>query len=40
MVFVMDAAGIGQDLGAQPIPNLRRWSEADTEVGELGQFKQ
>ncbi len=36
----MDAADVGKDLGLEPVPHLRGWSQADTEIGEIGQLKQ
>ncbi len=40
VVFVEDAAGVGKDLGLEPLLHLRGWSKADTEVGKPGQLKQ
>lgn len=37
MVFVVNAAGVGKDLGLEPFPNLGSGSQAYTEVGWLKQ---
>lgn len=33
VVFVMDAAGGGENLGLKPFPHLKSWGQANTEVG-------
>ena len=40
MVWVVNAAGVGEDFGLEPFPHLRRWRQADTEVREIGLLKQ
>lgn len=40
MVFVVDAAGVREDLGLEPFPRFRCWCQTETEVGEIGQLKE
>lgn len=40
VVFVVDPAGVGKDLGLEPFPHLWDWSQTDTKVGKPGQLKQ
>lgn len=40
MVFVVNAAGVGEDLGLDLFPYLGGWDEVNAKVGEFGQFRQ
>ena len=40
MVFVVNAASVGQNLGLKPLPHIRRWRQAYAEVSEVRQLKQ
>jgi hypothetical protein len=33
VVFVVDASGVGEDLGLEPVQHFRSRDQADTEVG-------
>jgi hypothetical protein len=33
MVLIVNAAGVGKDLGLNPFPNLSGWGQADAEAG-------
>jgi hypothetical protein len=39
VVFVVDAAGVGKDLGLEPFPHFRSGDQVNTETGQALEFE-